>query len=146
MPANQGIAPPDFTTATGQFRALLGDTDAVNVDIGTGVGEYVWFSDDEVGAFLGLYGDNPKLAAARALITIAGSQALLLKKWSADDLSVDGAAIAETLRRQAKDLRDEVAAGDAAVDIFVISTPGENVEMVPAWVPFPYWPSDYTEL
>lgn len=133
---NEGIAPPDFTSAVGLVRSLLGDTDAINISAGSG--EYVWFSDDEITAILGLYADNPKLAAARMLVTIAGSQALLLKKWSADDLSVDGPAIAEALRRQAKDLRDEVAAGDLAVDIFVISTPGENVEYVPELTPIPY--------
>lgn len=121
---NEGVAPPVFTTTVGLVRSLLGDTDAVNI-VG-GVGEYTWFSDDEITAVLGLYADNPKLAAARMLVTIAGSQALLLKKWAADDLSVDGAAIAEALRRQAKDLRDEVAAGDMAVDIFVLSVPGET--------------------
>lgn len=131
---NEGIAPPNFATTVGQFRALLGDTDAININLGEG--EYVWFSDAEVSAFLAMYADNPKLAAARALMTIAGSQALLLKKWSADDLHVDGAAIAEALRKQAKDLRDEVAAGDAAVDIFEISVPGENQGLWPEGLPF----------
>lgn len=129
MAVNEGVAPPDFTSTTGQFRALLGDTDAVNII--SGIGEYVWFSDAEIVAFLGMYSDNPKRAAARALLTIAGSQALLLKKWSADDLHVDGAAIAEALRKMAKDLQDEADAGDAAIDIFEISYPGGNVELIP---------------
>lgn len=136
MAVNEGVAPPDFASTTGQFRALLGDTDAVNII--SGLGEYVWFSDAEIAAFLGLYADNPKRAAARALLTIAGSQALLLKKWSADDLSVDGAAIAEALRKMAKDLQDEADAGDNSIDIFEISYPGRNVELVPEGFPVPY--------
>lgn len=133
--ANLGIAPPNYATAVGQFRALLGDTDAIN--IASGSGEYVWFGDEEINAFLTMYSDNVKSAAARALYTIAGSQALLLKKWSADDLHVDGAAIAEALRKQAKDLQDEVAAGDAAIDFFQISYPGQATTYVPEGIPIP---------
>jgi hypothetical protein len=133
--ANAGVAPPNFATSVGQFRALIGDTDAIGID--AGIGEYVWFSDEEINAFLTMYSDNVKSAAARALYTIAGSQALLLKKWSADDLHVDGAAIAEALRKQAKDLQDEVAAGDAAVDFWAISYPGQTTEYVPEGFPVP---------
>lgn len=133
---NEGIAPPEYTTAIGQVRALLGDTDAINIL--SGFGEYAWFSDAEISALLGLYSDNPKRAAARMLLTIAGSQALLIKKWSADDLHVDGAAIAEALRKQAKDLQDEADAGDNVIDIFEISYPGRNLEFVPELTPAPF--------
>ena len=132
---NLGASPVDFGLPVGQVRALLGDTDAINVS--GGEGEYMWFSDDEITAFLALYDTNPKRAAARALITVAGSQALLLKKWSADDLHVDGAAIAESLRKLAKDLVDEADAGDASIDIFVQSTPGGTVEYIPEGIPIP---------
>lgn len=130
---NEGASPPDYTSNIGLFRALVGDTDAINVV--SGIGQYVWFSDDEIIAFLSLYQENPKSAAARALYTIASSQALLLKKFSADDLHVDGAAIAEALRRQAKDLQDEVAAGNAVVDFFEVSTPGSNATQ--------FWPEGF---
>jgi hypothetical protein len=39
--------------------------------------------------------------------TIAGSQALLLKSWSSDDLTVNGDKIAESLRKIAAQLREE---------------------------------------
>lgn len=103
--ANTGVAPPDFTTDVGKVRALLGDTDPT--DVSAGVGTYMYFSDDEIGAFLTMYGDNEKLAAARCLETIAGSQALLLKSWSSDDLTVNGDKIAEALRKLAAQLREE---------------------------------------
>jgi len=103
--ANTGVAPPNFTTDVGKVRALLGDTDPT--DVSAGVGTYMYFSDDEIGAFLTMYGDNEKLAAARCLETIAGSQALLLKSWSSDDLTVNGDRIAESLRKLAAQLREE---------------------------------------
>lgn len=84
---------------------LLGDTNPTNVSDGEGT--YLYFSDDEIGAFLTLYGENVKLAAARCLETIAGSQALLLKSWTTDDLQVNGDRIAESLRKIAAQLREE---------------------------------------
>lgn len=103
--ANEGVAPPDFTTDVGKVRVLLGDTDPSDVSMGEGT--YMYFSDDEIGAFLTMYGDNIKLAAARCLETIASSQALLLKSWSTDDLTVNGDKIAESLRKLAAQLREE---------------------------------------
>jgi hypothetical protein len=55
MAANQGVAPPDFTTAVGQVRLLIGDTDPV-VDEGALVGTYVFYSDAEIAGLLALYG------------------------------------------------------------------------------------------
>jgi hypothetical protein len=103
--ANTGVAPPNFTTDVGKVRALLGDTDPT--DVAAGEGTYMYFSDDEIGAFLTMYGDNVKLAAARCLETISSSQALLLKSWSSDDLTVNGDKVAESLRKLAAQLREE---------------------------------------
>ena len=103
--ANDGVAPPDYTTDVGKVRVLLGDTDPT--DVSSGEGSYMYFSDDEIAAFLTMYGDNVKLAAARCLETIASSQALLLKSWSSDDLTVNGDRIAESLRKLAAQLREE---------------------------------------
>lgn len=132
---NLGVSPVDFSTDIGIVRALLGDTDAENVT--SGVGEFAWFGDNEIEAVLGVYGDSPKRAAARLLLTVAASQALLLKKWSADDLSVDGAAIAEALRKQAATLMDEADKSDNGVDIFELSYPGRNREFIPEVGPLP---------
>ena len=103
--ANEGVAPPDYTTDVGKVRVLLGDTNPTDISLGEGT--YLYFSDDEIAAFLTMYGDNVKLAAARCLETIAGSQALLLKSWTADDLTVNGDRIAESLRKLAAQLREE---------------------------------------
>lgn len=118
--ANTGIAPVDLTSAVGQVRVLIGDTDPTNVS--GGYGTYLYFSDDELTAVLGLYEDSPKLAAARAMETIAGSQALLLKSWSSDDLSVRGDQIAESLRKIAEQLRKEAIAEDSSDFVALIQT------------------------
>jgi hypothetical protein len=110
--ANPGVSPVDFDSDTGKVRVLLGDTVATNVT--SGVGEYLYFSDDEINAFLSMYGDNVKLAAARAMEVIASSQALLLKSWSSDDLTVNGDRIAESLRKIAAQLRGEAIAEESA--------------------------------
>lgn len=140
MATNVGIAPPDYSTTVGQFRALIGDTDFVELDPPvSGQGEYDWYGDDAITGLLSVYGDNPKRAAAQALRTIASSQALLLKKWSADDLSVDGAAIAEALRKLAKDLDEQANTSDSAVDIFKIAyfpTHGEVQAELAALTPY----------
>lgn len=117
--ANEGVAPPDFDTDVGKVRALLGDTDPQNVSLGEG--EYLYFGDDEIAAFLTMYGDNVKLAAARCMETIASSQALLLKSWSSDDLSVNGDRIAESLRKIAAQLREEAIADEASEYFNLIS-------------------------
>jgi hypothetical protein len=110
--ANLGASPVDYDTDIGKVRALLGDTVATNV-IG-GVGEYMYFGDDEIAAFLTMYGDNVKLAAARCLETISMSQALLLKSWSSDDLTVNGDRIAESLRKLAAQLREEALSDESS--------------------------------
>lgn len=133
---NLGVSPVDFSTDIGIVRALLGDTDADNVT--SGVGEFAWFGDNEITAVLGEYDGNRKRTAARLLLTVAASQALLLKKWSADDLSVDGAAIAEALRKQAATLMDEADTQDEGIDIFELSYPGRNARLVPELSPFPH--------
>lgn len=131
MASNIGVYPFNPASLVGNVRVLIGDTDPTQIDPPLGIsGSYLFYSDTEIEAILALYGDDPRLAAARMLISIAGSQALLLKKWSTDDLSVDGAAIAEALRKLAKDLRDEVAAGVAMEDIFEISYPGSNADVL----------------
>ena len=106
------MSPVDFDTDVGKVRVLLGDTEAENVQ--SGIGEYMYFGDAEIGAFLDMYGDNVKLAAARAIEVIAGSQALLLKSWKSDDLAVNGDKIAESLRKIAAQLREEAIAEESS--------------------------------
>ena len=124
--ANTGVAPVNLTSDVGKVRLLLGDTDPTGVAGGSGT--YLFFSDAEITALLGLYENTPKLAAARALETIAGSQALLLKSWSTDDLAVRGDAIAKELRELAKQLRAEATAEDSSDFVDLIQTVGPDCD------------------
>jgi len=110
--ANTGVAPPNFSTSVGKVRVLLGDTDPTNVAGGSGT--YLFFSDTELTALLEMYDDNVKLTSARCMETIAGSQALLLKAWSSDDLTVNGDRIARELRELAKQLRSEALSEESS--------------------------------
>lgn len=130
---NTGLSPVNYETTVGQVRAVIGDDDAINV-VG-GEGEYVWYSDAAIEGLLTVFGDSPLRASAQALRTIASSQALLLKKWSADDLHVDGPAISEAMRKLAADLDEQATNGEAALDIFEISYPGENTGFIPEGLP-----------
>ena len=117
--ANSGVSPVDLTTDVGQIRLLLGDTDANEA------GEYLWFSDEELEALAGLYNGSVKRAAARALRIVAASHALILKKWSQNDQSVDGPAVAEALRQIAKDYEAEADSEEQTGAGFFELVPGQ---------------------
>lgn len=65
-------------------------------------------TDAQYVAFLALEGGNTKKGAAAALEAIATSETLRSKKITTQDLSIDGPAVAEDLRKRAKLLRDQV--------------------------------------
>lgn len=92
----------DTTTAAGMVRLLLND-----VDEDTAV-----FDDDEINAFLTLEGGNVKRAAAQAIDTNADDQALASKVLKTQDLSTDGAKLADSLRARARALREQAASED----------------------------------
>lgn len=116
---NVGVYPPDFTTLAGIVRLLVGDTDPEPMtDTGdTTHGQYAWYSDVELEA-LGLqYSSNPKRVAIWILSVVPLNQAMMLKKWTTDDLAVDGPSIVKgmenTLKRLAAEVdADVVNAGD----------------------------------
>lgn len=124
--ANLGVAPVDLGSNIGRVRVLLGDTDPTNV--ANNVGEYLFFSDAELESILGMYSDNPQLAAARCLDTIAGSKALMLGAWSTDDLSVRGDAIARELRELAKQLRAEAIQSEGSEAFDIVAFGEEDAE------------------
>lgn len=103
--------PPDYSTPTGQVRALISD-----------VSEPYTLTDEVIGALLSIYGDNVKRAAAQALRTIAGSTVLLLKYVKTDDLLVDGTKMSAELRQLADDLNESADADDLADEEFFMLT------------------------
>lgn len=66
------------------------------------------FQDEEIQTFLNLENGDLKMGAAQALDAIATSEALTQKVIRILDLTTNGAALSQTLRAHAKDLRDQV--------------------------------------
>jgi hypothetical protein len=109
---NVGAHPVDVQTLAGKVRLLVGDTDpSPLVPEVAGQGEYAWYSDTELEALGSLNGDSPKRTALWLLSMVAVNQALLLRKWTSEDLQVDGPAIAagieKTIARLSKDVERE---------------------------------------
>jgi len=98
----------EFTTAVGKVRLLLNDVDE----------QSLVFSDDEIEAFLELEGDSVKRAAAQAIDTNASNEVLASKVLRTQDLSTDGAKVADALRKHADRLREQAAAEDEDGDGF----------------------------
>lgn len=100
-------------TDIGMVRLLCTDTDE----------KHAMFSDEDIRAFLDLEGDV-KLAAARALETIANSQTLILKVIRTLDTQTNGPQVAADLRNAAQQLRQEsedeagIAIAETVYDVF----------------------------
>ena len=88
-------------------RLLIADTDSANQ----------LFTNDQLATYLTLTGENPRLAAADALETIAVSEVLISKKIKSQHLDTDGPAVAEALRKLAAQQR-QIAADEDGAEIF----------------------------
>jgi hypothetical protein len=106
---NVGVNPPDFTTLAGNVRLLTGDTDPepMTDESDTTHGQYAWYSDEELEALGELFHSSPKRVAIHVLSIVAVNQAMLLKKWTTDDLAVDGPAIIKGIEATLKRLSGE---------------------------------------
>jgi len=89
--------PADPTTDIGMIRTIIADLDEAEP----------LFTDAQLQGFLNLAGGRVRRAAATALDTIATSEALISKRIKTLDLTTDGPAVAEALRRHAERLREE---------------------------------------
>ena len=96
-------------TPVGQVRLLVNDVGAPWV-----------FHDAEIDAMLTLEGDSVKLAAAQLIDTNADNEALASKVLRTQDLQTDGAKLADSLRKRAQSLRDQVVADEEAEGYFEI--------------------------
>jgi hypothetical protein len=103
--ADADPAPP-LTEAQDDVRLLITDTDPANRV----------FSTKQIAQFLRLNSDNTRRAAAQALDVIAANEALVSKVIRTQDLSTDGAKVADTLRKQATELRRQADAGEDDTD------------------------------
>lgn len=98
----------DPTTDTGYVRLLLSDIKEAPDQI---------FTDAEIAAFLAREG-GPLRAAAQALDTIADNEALTSKVIRTQDLTTDGAKVADSLRARAKALRGQADDTDEGSDSY----------------------------
>lgn len=115
----------DFTSDSAKVRLLISDID---------VSEQI-FNDQAIGAFLSIASGNVKRAAASALLVIAVSEVLVQKRIKLLDLSTDGPAEAEALRKLADQYRKEA---DEADEI-------EGVDGLFDWADMILTPAQYEE-
>jgi len=92
------------TTDRGKVRLLITDRDAAN-EI---------FNDDEIDAFLSMMSSSVFRAAAVALFQIAASETLVQKRIKLLELSTDGPAEAEALRKLALEYQEKADLAEAA--------------------------------
>lgn len=122
------ITPPDYGTTIGQVRLLIPDTEQLDDPKDpTATPEYI-FSDAQIQAFIALYSNNVKRAAAAAKLALATSEALISKVIKTYDFSTDGAKLGAELRAQAKQLQDEAREDDMydSFETFIVVAPTEK--------------------
>jgi hypothetical protein len=97
---------PPATDDQRRVRLLISDTDPGNR----------FFATVEIDDFLAMNGGSVRRAAAQALDTMAANEAMVSKKLRTQDLSTDGPAVAEALRKQAAELRRQADTGEGDDD------------------------------
>lgn len=102
----------DYTINNG--TGVISFTVAPGLVVGTY--RYTLLSDADIQSLLTLKGDSDYMAAAECCEVIGTSQALILKKITAMDISTDGPALAKSYMERAKSLRERAAASDLETD------------------------------
>ena len=128
MPTTPDVTPPDYSTAIGHVRLLIPDTEQL------GDTPSYLFSDPQIQAFLTLYSNNVKRAAAQAKLVLATSEALINKVIKTYDFQTDGAKLGAELRAQAAELRAEAEKDelDDSSDTFLVV--GQTVKWDNSWL------------
>jgi hypothetical protein len=108
------IYPPDYATAIGQVRLLIPDTEQLENPSSPATEAAYIFDDHQIQAFLSLYSNNVKRAAAQAKLVLATSESLINKVIRTADYTTDGAKLGAELRAQAKQLQEEADKDDLA--------------------------------
>jgi len=101
----------DLATDPGRVRLLLNDIPTGEGDTAAAV-----FSDAEIQAFLDLEGGSVKRAAAQAIDSNATNEALASKVLRTQDLTTDGAKLADAMRKHADSLRAQADRDEATAD------------------------------
>ncbi len=106
----------DPDTDRGKVRLLISDVDTASAT----------FTDEEIDTFLTM-GDSVRDSAAVALETIAGNQALVLKRIKTHNLETNGPELAKELRALATQLRDT----DDQAGVFLIADQSTSASYFP---------------
>lgn len=106
------IAPPDYATTIGQVRLLIPDTEQLENPADSNADPAYIFDDSQIQAFVSLYQNNVKRAAAQAKLVLATSESLINKVIRTADYTTDGAKLGAELRAQAKQLQEEADKDD----------------------------------
>jgi hypothetical protein len=118
------VNPLDPNTPVGQLRLLISDSQLRNDPLNPAAEPEFYYSDEFLGGFLTIAGDNIYFAAADALTAFAANDALVSKKIRKENLQTDGPAVANALRLLAQDYRARGKAveesGEAADGTFAI--------------------------
>ena len=134
MPVTPDITPPDYTTAVGQVRLLIPDVEQLG-DLANPSNPVAYiFSDPQIQAFLSLYSNNVKRAAAQAKLVLSTSEALINKVIKTDDLATDGAKLAQELRAQAQMLMTEADKDDTEDSYDSITIVGNSKAWDNSWL------------
>lgn len=120
------IFPPLLDTPVGRVRKYIPDMVQLEDPKNPAATPSYYFSDLEISGFVGEYtqeGTDPtraqaKRAAADAIDALANNEALILKKIKTEDLETDGAAVANSLRAGARQLRQQADDEDKADGAF----------------------------
>lgn len=94
----------DVTTDRGKVRMLITDVESTDP----------CFDDDEIDAYLSMASSNVYRAASVALLTIAANETLVQKRIKLLDLTTDGPAEAEALRKLAGEYKSMAEDSDTA--------------------------------
>lgn len=119
---NRGVAPADTSTAVGQFRVDVGDTDSVAlVPAETGFGDYQYFSDLELQSALDATGGVPSNAGMAFMYRkLAAILTLKAVNIQTDDLKYASEQRAEIMRKLANDFQTAADTGVSNSDIFEV--------------------------
>jgi hypothetical protein len=112
MSSTPDLFPPNYATAIGQVRLLIPDTEQLDDPSTSTVDAAYIFNDSQIQAFLTLYSNNVKRAAAQAKLVLATSEALINKVIRTADYNTDGAKLGAELREQSKQLQAEADRDD----------------------------------
>lgn len=136
--ANPGVAPPNYTTAVGKLRAILGDTAYVElVPPVVGQGDYAWFSDAVLEVFLAQTNGDVNAAAVYGWNQMGDILATESASITTDDLRV------QDLWRRAQFFYDRAkdAIAGQGDDIFVLANLGSSCGChCHEELADPYWP------